>query len=79
MYVEGCYGISAFKTLMVHLLQEMEYEYDEAMEEQYRANLFKTFNKTLSDGYFPVIIIDAINHKVVACKTTPVTVGFIVL
>ena len=41
----------------------MEYEYDAAMEEQYRASLFKAFNKTLSDGYFPVIIIDAINHK----------------
>ena len=41
----------------------MEYEYDAAMEEQYRANLFKSFNKTLSDGYFPVIIIDTINHK----------------
>ncbi|XP_065887036.1 uncharacterized protein [Dysidea avara] len=44
--------------------KEMEYEYDAAMEEQYRANLFKSFNKTLSDGYFPVIIIDTINHKV---------------
>ena len=42
----------------------MEYEYDAAMEEHYRASLFKSFNKTLDDGYFPVIIIDAINHKV---------------
>ena len=32
-----------------------------AMEEHYRA---RSFNKTLDDGYFPVIVIDAINHKI---------------
>ena len=45
-------------------LQVTEYEYDAAMEEHYRASLFKSFNKTLDDGYFPVIVIDAINNKV---------------
>ena len=45
-------------------IQATEYEYDAAMEEHYRASLFKSFNKTLDDGYFPVIVIDAINHKV---------------
>ena len=45
-------------------IQVTEYEYDAAMEEHYRASLFKSFNKTLDDGYFPVIVIDAINHKV---------------
>ena len=41
-----------------------EYEYDEAMESSYRTSLFKMFNKTLSDGFFPLIIVDAPNHKV---------------
>lgn len=45
-------------------VQVTEYEYDAAMEEHYRASLFKSFNKTLDDGYFPVVVIDAINHKV---------------
>ena len=42
-----------------------EYEYDEAMESSYRSSLFKMFNKTLSDGFFPLIIVDAPNHKVI--------------
>ena len=41
-----------------------EFEYDEAMEPSYRASLFKLFNKTLDDGFFPFIIIDAVNYKV---------------
>jgi hypothetical protein len=41
-----------------------EYEYDEAMESTYRSSLFKMFNKTLSDGFFPLIVVDAPNHKV---------------
>lgn len=41
-----------------------EYEYDEALEPSFRKSLFKTFNKTLEEGFFPMIIVDAINHKV---------------
>ena len=45
-----------------------EYEYDEVMESSYRSSLFKMFNKTLTDGFFPLIIVDAPNHKVsVSC------------
>ena len=44
-----------------------EYEYDEAVEPSYRSSLFKMFNKTLSDGFFPLIIVDAPNHKVRVC------------
>ena len=41
-----------------------EYEYDEAAEPSYRTSLFKLFNKTLEDGFFQMIIVDSINHKV---------------
>ncbi|KAL8168528.1 UNVERIFIED_CONTAM: hypothetical protein K2H54_000533, partial [Gekko kuhli] len=42
----------------------LEYEYEADMEEVYRASMFKTFKKTLDDGFFPFIILDAINDKV---------------
>lgn len=41
-----------------------EYEYDEAMEPSFRKSLFKIFNKTLDEGFFPMIIVDAVNQKV---------------
>lgn len=41
----------------------MEYEYEAAMESQYRESLIKSFKKTVIDGYFPFIIVDAINNK----------------
>lgn len=41
-----------------------EYEYDEAMEPSYRKSMFKIFNKTLEDGFFPMVIVDAVNYKV---------------
>lgn len=41
-----------------------EYEYDEAMEPNYRASMFKMFNKTLEDGFFPLVVVDAPNTKV---------------
>lgn len=41
-----------------------EYEYDEESEPSFRKSLFKTFNKTLDEGFFPMIIVDAVNHKV---------------
>lgn len=45
-------------------LQVTEYVYEEEMEEAYRASLFKSFTKTLEDGFFPVVIVDAIHDKV---------------
>ncbi|XP_078344222.1 uncharacterized protein LOC144629860 isoform X2 [Oculina patagonica] len=41
-----------------------EYVYEEEMEEAYRTSLFKSFTKTLEDGFFPVVIVDAIHDKV---------------
>ncbi|RWS09922.1 YLP motif-containing protein 1-like protein [Dinothrombium tinctorium] len=41
-----------------------EYEYDNDMEDSYRVNLLKSFKKTIDDGYFPIIIIDAVNELV---------------
>lgn len=41
-----------------------EYVFEEEMEEAYRASLFKSFSKTLEDGFFPVVIVDAIHDKV---------------
>lgn len=34
------------------------------MEDTYRNSMLKTFRKTLDDGFFPFIIIDAINDRV---------------
>ena len=34
------------------------------MEEAYRNSLLKSFNKTLDNGFFPMVIIDAVNEKV---------------
>ncbi|KAL0967067.1 hypothetical protein UPYG_G00247400 [Umbra pygmaea] len=42
----------------------LEYEYEPEMEDTYRSSMFKTFKKTLDDGFFPFIIIDAINDRV---------------
>ena len=43
-----------------------EYVYEEEMEEAYRASLFKSFMKTLENGFFNMIIVDAIHDKVIA-------------
>ena len=45
-------------------IQVTEYVYEEEMEEAYRTSLFKSFTKTLEDGFFPVVIVDAIHDKV---------------
>ncbi|KAK6294879.1 hypothetical protein J4Q44_G00341050 [Coregonus suidteri] len=45
-------------------LKCLEYEYEAEMEETYRNSMLKTFRKTLDDGFFPFIIIDAINDRV---------------
>ncbi|KAK2864433.1 hypothetical protein Q7C36_003587 [Tachysurus vachellii] len=42
----------------------LEYEYEPEMEDTYRNSMLKTFRKTLDDGFFPFIILDAINDKV---------------
>lgn len=42
----------------------MEYEYEAAMEKTYHDSLVKAFKKTISDGYFSFLIVDAINDKV---------------
>jgi len=44
-------------------MQVFEYEYEEDMEESYRGNLVRSFKKTLEDGYFTFVIMDAINDK----------------
>lgn len=56
--------------ILVHRVKRKveQYEYDEVMEPAYRKALFKAFNKTLDEGFFPVIIVDAINHKVCVSK-----------
>ena len=41
-----------------------EYEYDSAMESAYRNSLYKSFNKTLDEGFFPLVIVDAVHEKV---------------
>ncbi|RWS23035.1 YLP motif-containing protein 1-like protein, partial [Leptotrombidium deliense] len=40
----------------------LQYEYDREMEQTYRVMLSKTFRKTVDNGYFSIIIIDAINE-----------------
>lgn len=42
----------------------LEYEYEPEMEESYRADLLKSFKKTVEKGYFSFIIVDAVNDKV---------------
>lgn len=52
------------KSFFFIYFQVTEYVYEEEMEEAYRASLFKSFTKTLEDGFFPVVIVDAIHDKV---------------
>lgn len=41
----------------------MQYEYDAALEPTYQDSLLKSFKKTVSDGFFPFIIVDCVNDK----------------
>ncbi len=41
----------------------MVYEHDAALEPSYQDSLLKSFKKTISDGFFPFIIVDCINDK----------------
>ena len=43
----------------------MEYEYEAEMEQHYRTSLNRGFKKTVDDGYFPFIILDCVNDKLV--------------
>ncbi|XP_025831805.1 YLP motif-containing protein 1-like isoform X2 [Agrilus planipennis] len=45
-------------------VKDMVYEYEECMEASYRQSLMKAFKKTVTDGYFPFIIVDNVNEKV---------------
>jgi hypothetical protein len=46
------------------IFQATEYVYEAELEESYRKSLFKSFNKTLDDGFFPMVILDCVNDKV---------------
>ncbi|CAG9859718.1 unnamed protein product [Phyllotreta striolata] len=46
------------------IVKEMVYEYEADMEESYRMSFMKSFKKTITDGYFPFIIVDNVNDKV---------------
>lgn len=46
------------------LKKKMVYEFEESMEAAYRVSLEKAFKKTITDGYFPFIILDCVNDKV---------------
>lgn len=39
------------------------YEYEQAMEERYLQYLVKSFKKTVTDGYFDFIVVDAVYEK----------------
>lgn len=45
-------------------IKEMIYEYEAEMEESYRTSFVKSFKKTITDGYFPFVIVDNVNDKV---------------
>lgn len=45
-------------------IKDMIYDYEAEMEESYRASLMKAFKKTVTDGYFPFIVVDNVNDKV---------------
>lgn len=45
-------------------IKDFVYEYEREMEENYRISLLKALKKTIDDGFFSFIIIDAINQLV---------------
>lgn len=53
--------VHIFTTISV--FKEMQYEYDADLEPSYQESLLKSFKKTVSDGFFPFIIVDCINDK----------------
>lgn len=42
---------------------EMQYEYDASMEESYRKSLVKSVSRTLEEGRFKMVIMDAPNMR----------------
>ncbi len=56
-----------------------EYEFDEAMEPSYMESMFRQFNKTLDEGFFNMVLVDAVNHRVseaVVCVCDVTTVYY---
>ena len=49
---------------LLHWCGVQETRYDEKLEEYYRQSMLKSFVKTLADGFFPVIVVEAVNNKV---------------
>jgi YLP motif-containing protein 1 len=47
----------------IETVRQHEYVYEKEMEPAYRASLLKTFNKTLDEGFFNMVIVDAINNR----------------
>lgn len=41
----------------------MKYEYDASMESVYITSLIKAFKRTISDGFFPFLIVDSVNNE----------------
>lgn len=61
--------------------KSMLYEYEAEMEGQYLQYLLKAFKKTISDGYFDFIIVDAVYQQlspVIDIVTHARTKGFVV-
>ena len=40
-----------------------QYEYEPELEPSYKAGLLKSFKKTVDDGLFGFVIVDAVNEK----------------
>ena len=40
------------------------YRFDQDCIDTHRASLLKTYNKTLEEGFFPMVVVDAPNTKV---------------
>lgn len=57
IYIEQCF-------VVVFSFQVLEYEYEAEMESAYRQNMLKSFKKTIDDGFFPFIIVDAVFDRI---------------
>ena len=58
---------NAFASPVRVKVKVQEYEYDADLEPSYRNSLFKSYNKTLDEGFFPMVIVDAVHEKVCGC------------
>lgn len=67
MCVPSCVTGVAYKWCihcLLHWCDAQETRYNEKLEECYRQSMLKSFIKTLADGFFPVIVLEAVNNKV---------------